>query len=415
MAHFEPARPAMRHKSSAQNILASFKPPSAAALPPAAVPAVPLQPPSSISSVSGMAIASALSAASQSSSPALPLVRADTTPDAQYPDNLLFGTTSPPLGSSTSVEFLRDLVQKRLVTLSYIRNVHEGKSHWFHTLLITRADLDREFNNESMKKRTYRFAILGFNLSNLLDINNPHDLLRAILNTITEHEQSKDESDRPKMKIFKKGISIKKGVGSEFAGSDDASYLTMLHTPFALDYHETVLSLLDVISEAYNRISKILGPSSIPHSASLGPLSGVTPYPGVSYLFASEANNYSSQYPTTNFANSSSHLLLHTSSPNPNHQQPVQFPSVTNSTTTLPVPSEPDNSLWSIANASSVGMGMGAGFSQPTVNWSSSQSDMIVKIDSKLKKIISLLLKDLDALARKGILDELASMYTSVD
>lgn len=126
MAHFEPARPAMRRKSSAQNILASFKPPSAAALPPAAVPAVPLQPPSSISSVSGMAIASALSAASQSSSPALPLVRADTTPDAQYPDNLLFGTTSPPLGSSTSVEFLRDLVQKRLVTLTYIRNVHEG-------------------------------------------------------------------------------------------------------------------------------------------------------------------------------------------------------------------------------------------------------------------------------------------------
>jgi hypothetical protein len=157
--------------------------------------------------------------------------------------------------------------------------------------------------------------------------------------------------------------------------------------PFALDYHETVLSLLDVMSEAYSRISKILGPSSIPHSTSLGPLSGVTPYPGISYLFASEANNYSSQYPATNLTNSSSHLLLHhnlTSSPNPN-QPPVQFPSVTNSSTTLPVSSEPENSLWSIANASSVGMGMGASFSQPTVNWSSSQSDMIVKIDSKLK------------------------------
>jgi hypothetical protein len=155
--------------------------------------------------------------------------------------------------------------------------------------------------------------------------------------------------------------------------------------PFALDYHETVLSLLDVISEAYNRISKILGPSSIPHSTSLNPLSGATPYPGVSYLFASEANNYSSQYPATNLTNSSSHLLLQhnlTSSPN---QPPVQFPSVTNSSTTLPVPSEPENSLWSIANASSVGMGMGAGFSQPTVSWSSSQSDMILKIDSKLK------------------------------
>jgi hypothetical protein len=92
-------------------------------------------------------------------------------------------------------------------------------------------------------------------LSNLLDINNPLDLLRAILNTVTEHDQSKDDNDKPKMvrrpflcppqtqihivqfassqRIFKKGISIKKGVGSEFAGSElasDASYLTMLHT-----------------------------------------------------------------------------------------------------------------------------------------------------------------------------------------
>lgn len=47
--------------------------------------------------------------------------------------------------------------------------------------------------------RTYRFATLGLSLSNLLDINNPQDLLRTVLNTVTEYDQSKEENDRPRM------------------------------------------------------------------------------------------------------------------------------------------------------------------------------------------------------------------------
>lgn len=36
------------------------------------------------------------------------------------------GAGSPALGPGTSVEYLRDLVQKRIITLTYIRNIHEG-------------------------------------------------------------------------------------------------------------------------------------------------------------------------------------------------------------------------------------------------------------------------------------------------
>jgi len=43
--------------------------------------------------------------------------------------------------------------------------------------------------------RTYRFAILGLSLSSLLDINQPHDLLRGLINTITEFDQSKEEGE----------------------------------------------------------------------------------------------------------------------------------------------------------------------------------------------------------------------------
>lgn len=69
---------------------------------------------------------------------------------------------------------------------------------------------------------------------------------------------------------------------------------------------------------------------------------------------------------------------------------------------------------------------MGAGPPQPTISWSATQSDMILKIDAKLKvgfsylfrtltdlhkqKVTTTLLKELDAVARRGIQDELASL-----
>jgi len=87
---------------------------------------------------------------------------------------------------------------------------------------MTRAELDRVFNNTAMKKRyvvprsfprqsgmhgmftvllrrTHRFAILAMSLSSLFDISHPTDFLRAALNMLTEYEQAKEDNDRPKM------------------------------------------------------------------------------------------------------------------------------------------------------------------------------------------------------------------------
>lgn len=93
-------RPTMRRKSSAQNLLSSFKP-------------------------------SPNSASHQSSSyPATPTV---PTPARDFDmqssqDSIATGSTL--VGGQnvqgTSVEYLRDLVQKRIITLTYMRNVHEG-------------------------------------------------------------------------------------------------------------------------------------------------------------------------------------------------------------------------------------------------------------------------------------------------
>lgn len=91
------------------------------------------------------------------------------------------GAGQPPATASgaafsqgATVEYLRDLVQKRIITLTYMRNVHDGcvasplyrgnvcvnaainsrrRSHWFHTIMMSRSELDKVFSNAAMKKR----------------------------------------------------------------------------------------------------------------------------------------------------------------------------------------------------------------------------------------------------------------------
>lgn len=141
----------------------------------------------------------------------------------------------------------------------------------------------------------------------------------------------------------------------------------------------------------------------------MGPLGLLSPHPGVSYLFSGDSN--------TQQHHSNPNLLL----PPP------------------PPENEMSGSLWGIANAS-VGSGAGGGpngpfmygnalSSPPASGWTAGLGEMVLKIDGKLKvrhssyfstvrqgsmqifqKITSTLLKDLDAFARNGIKDELASL-----
>jgi hypothetical protein len=62
-----------------------------------------------------------------------------------------------------------------------------------------------------------------------------------------------------------------------------------MHTqsqPFPLDYTQTLLSLLDILSALYAKLAKLLGPSPFPHASQH--MLGLAPHPGVSYLFQSQ-------------------------------------------------------------------------------------------------------------------------------
>ncbi|KAI4524014.1 hypothetical protein EV121DRAFT_257980 [Schizophyllum commune] len=362
------ARPNMRRKSSAQNLLSSFKPTTSSqpAPPSAATPVV----------------STSIGAASMNSvypSVATPTAGASSREwDAQslHSDPSASGhggVTSPALGQGASVDYLRDVIQKRIITLTYLRSVFEGKSHWFHTIMISRADLEREFNNSEMRKRTSRFTILGMSLANLLDVHQPPDLLRGLLNTLAEYEQGKEDSEKSKMRqpkrLFRPGKKRVAGGGigeytvSYADSAADATYVVTPHVPFQLDYLQVLITLIDIISEIYSKLSKTLSPSPFPHAGGqqmLGPLGLLSPHPGVSYLFPEGSGT------------------------------------------------DDSGSLYNIAHA-----GVSAGYtlgSPPPTTGAQGLADSVSKIDGKLKKIISTLLKELDQVARTGIKDELASL-----
>jgi hypothetical protein len=130
------------------------------------------------------------------------------------------------------------------------------------------------------------------------------------------------------------------------------------------------MSLIDVLSEVYNKIAKLLGPSPF-HSQSnmMGPLGQLTPLPGVSYLFTGE--NMSMTAPTSYF-----------------QQTARQASSVNFSQVSGPgYDQSVSSSLWGIANASlTSGPAFGGGLSSPpATNWTPSLGEMVLKIDSKLK------------------------------
>jgi hypothetical protein len=50
-------------------------------------------------------------------------------------------------------EHLVELVSKRVATIKYIKKAHEGNTHWFNTILLTKENLELIYSNSKMVKR----------------------------------------------------------------------------------------------------------------------------------------------------------------------------------------------------------------------------------------------------------------------
>ncbi|KAH9814580.1 hypothetical protein DFH28DRAFT_1082784 [Melampsora americana] len=262
-------------------------------------------------------------------------------------------STSPAstTGANT-IDTLKILAQKRITTFVYLKKVHEGKVHWFNTILLTRAELEKNFDQQRMQRRTTRFAILGMSLSSLLDIMTFHDFLKGLLNLLLEYETIPDDILKPKMKgMFRQSKTPRKSSSAPdypitLQESGESSYLFAPNIPFDLDYFEVWITLCDIIVEIYQKI----------------------------VAFISNASPISPQ--TLN--------------------APTFNTTGTSISTNRPM-------------AASGGGGLA---SQSTLQGNLSQQsiDMINKVDGKFKKLVVVVTKEIDGIARAAIREELAQL-----
>jgi hypothetical protein len=121
-------RPTMRRKSSAQNLLSSFKASPNPSPNPTSGGNVPLSSGVPSFAVAGMPAYSTATATPVATmfNPGSYMTARDVDSQSLHSESTLVNGASPAPPTGTSVEYLRDLVQKRIITLTYMRNVHEG-------------------------------------------------------------------------------------------------------------------------------------------------------------------------------------------------------------------------------------------------------------------------------------------------
>lgn len=151
--------------------------------------------------------------------------------------------------------------------------------------------------------------------------------------------------------------------------------------PFPLDYHQTLLSLLDVLSEVYSKLSKFLGPSPFPHATQhmLGPLGLLSPHPGVSYLFSgADAAPVGDGDGLWGIAHGGV-------GPGPGVAAAAATPGVGGGAAPGGVPGASGFHGGFGAQGNGIGMGGGGPLASPPPSWTPALGEMVLKVDTKFK------------------------------
>ncbi|KAF8334294.1 uncharacterized protein EI90DRAFT_3051717 [Cantharellus anzutake] len=325
-------RPGMRRKSSASNLLSTFQ--------------------------------GSRSNSIQNISTGAAQTPKDWEPGAATADHAFVTGVSTP--TTSSYESIRETLNRRLLALAHLRQGHEGRSYWLNTILLSHYELERAYNTASMRKRTYKYAILAMSLSNLFDSTPHSDFLRSLGQLMNEYDQLQDENFKPRMRNILRGSKGVRGRSGETF--DDQSCLVIPNMPFPLDYFQVLMSFCDVLTEVYHKIRQVLGPSPLQHAGMANSV------PGSGYSISIHQHIFSSTNPlfTQLFPNE------------------LASSSFAPDTTASVPPSAP--------------------LSSPPATWSPGTADAVLKVDARFKKIINQLLKELDTIAREAIKDELASL-----
>ncbi|GFZ51454.1 hypothetical protein JCM24511_09218 [Saitozyma sp. JCM 24511] len=335
----------------------------------------------------------------------------------------LGGSTAPPVpsmgegkGSQRVIKRPEDvfrLVRDRLFGWSYLMQWYEGDIHWLQTVKIPRSTIEAALGAKQLESRARNFLVLGMSLAPLFDIANVHEFLRALARVLDEWE-SFAEGGGGKVR------SRKAGSGSgEYFGADAESSLVYVHTPFHVDFFQVHSTACSIIRDIYKKVLR----SILPLAPASRPL--MTHNPELNLLHPStiiHSAPLDSAYPV----------------PSERERNDPKSPSA----------SSTSGSPWggggvvgggrSTPDAAMGGVGLGemgmASASQTDAlqaliagelpadrtlvgdgqKLTPGVIDLLLKVDGKLKKHFSILLREGDALARRVLDDEISMVLSSL-
>ncbi|POW16632.1 hypothetical protein PSTT_01183 [Puccinia striiformis] len=204
------------------------------------------------------------------------------------------------------------------------------------------------------------------------------DFLKAMTTLLSEFEAMPTDNYKPKISSLSRGIfkqsskSARKSAGGTdysitLQDSGDPSFIYTPNIPFDLDYFEVWITLSDILVEVYQKMIKFISTST-------------------------------TTMPTNSLSTNSVSPVVTSSSTLPSTTIPAPPSTLTGQDSiTLPVPPTRSSSNYSIVSVH-----------QTYLN--SSHIDLITRIDSKLKKLIVVMTKEIDHLARNAIRDELTNL-----
>lgn len=237
--------------------------------------------------------------------------RATATPTPPVPQQTLPGLQTE---SSVVHQHIQETANKRISTLDYLRKAHEGRVHWFNTLLFDKADLARMpyFDSRRLARRATNYLLLGLSLPTVIDLNSstPIEFLRSLNTLLTEfdsYQQIHTENGinvsslaRARLpQMFRRGPGTGKarrtsgagdlgytdggangqnltsnslvnqtptsvisfgsgGEGNELLPGEEYTHLLTPSLPFDPDFFETFATLCDVLIDAYTRLLHLL-------------------------------------------------------------------------------------------------------------------------------------------------------------
>ncbi|ORY29163.1 hypothetical protein BCR39DRAFT_533034 [Naematelia encephala] len=340
-------------------------------------------------------------------------------------------------GASQAIRRPEDVfrvVKDRLFSWSYMMQWYQGEVHWFNTVKISRSTIEAALGPSKVDSRSRNYFLLGASLATLFDIMQVAEYLKALLKVLEEWEHLVEMGGGKGVKnLFRGQRGGKKpagGVSEMSSMTDGESFLLNVNIPFQPDFFQVHSSTCSIIRDVYKKLLGMVLPSPFPPP----PAGAPTPQQP---LFQISSEQLSLFHPSTFI-----HSAILDSPLQPHNPKSPSSGSTHTSASLFPSSAENDTrsaspimglagAAWidpislSPGNASSIQQdafqAMVAGELPPGrtlvgggQRLTPTVVELFLKVDAKLKRQFSILLREGDLLARKVLDDELALLTSSL-